>query len=293
MSENAKFCNECGAVANPNAAVVQAPQQTPVPPIQPSIKKKKHTGRWVTLAILLLIVCGVLWFVGTITGNILGIIPIKPKDLGVRYTAADYASAIQKTGIAVTYNGKTGQDLEQYKKTLGNKSLNINDYNWQFTDFQPKSFTLTPAEATALLNEVAPGVFWFKNIQVNVLPDGTMAGSSTVNVAKLKKELLSDVASQIPIPLPDSVNIYSKGNLSIHSNVLTASPQEATIGSIGLPKQYMTPQTAATASPYLQRIYTVIPGLQINDLKANANGTIQFDGVIPQKVTVTDKTTKS
>jgi len=321
LKENTKFCEECGASVNPvtanttepqNAPPVQPaaaytppvqqppqpayapPQQAyaqPVPPIYaaPIVKKKKHIGRWITLAVLLVIVCVVVWIFGSFTGNIFGLIQVKPKDLGVKYTQTDYNSAMSKIGTQITYDGKTGTELEQYKKTNGNKDLNINDYNFVFSDYQPKSFELTPAEATALLNGIAPGLFWFDNVQVNVLPDGTMEGSSTANVAKLKGELFSDVSSQIPIPLPNTLNIYSKGNLSITNNKISATPQDVQLGAVALPSQYMTADSVNTISGYINRIYTVVPGLQINSLKANSNGNIQFDGVIPQQVTVTKK----
>ena len=48
-----------------------------------------------------------------------------------------------------------------------------------------------------------------------------MEGSSTADIERLKTDLYSDVADDAPIPLPDRLNIYSKGQVSITNNQLT------------------------------------------------------------------------
>lgn len=150
-----------------------------------------------------------------------------PEDLGVEYTHEDYVSAQEKTGIQAEYEGLTGEELEAYKqeeKRNGEKK-SIQDYNFEFSGYERKEFTLTNEEATALLNELAPGFWWFDNLQVKVLPDGTMEGSSTADIMRLKSDLYSDVAEDVPIPLPDKLNIYSKGRVSIKNNQLDGDPE--------------------------------------------------------------------
>ena len=298
-----QFCINCGA------SLVQAPpppQQQPVytaPPApqqpvyapppqsyQPAYagmpmkapKKKKHIGRWIALILLLAVVGAVGWFIGTL--SLFG-----PKDLGVDYTMADFNNAMAKTGIKINFNNMSDAELEQFKADLKGKKLNIDDYNWEFTDYQRKTFALSPSEATALLNEIAPNFWWFDNLQVNILPDGTMEGSSTADIKRLKTDLFSDVADQIPIPLPDKVNIYSKGVVSITDNTLTGNPEKFNVGPLPLPDQFMTPDSVDTIASYSERIYTKIPGLEINSLGADADGNFAFDGVIPQSVTITPK----
>lgn len=246
------------------------------------VKKKRHIVRWVLVTILVLLIAAVAWFFASIT-------LFKPKDLGIEYTNADYESALQKTGVTISFNGMSTEELEDFKDNLDGKKLDINNYKWEFSDYEEKNFTLTPSEATALLNEIAPAFWWFDYLQVNILPDGTMEGSSRVDVARLKADLFSDIADKIPIPLPDEANIYSKGAISIKNNVLTATPEVFKVGATSLPEKYMSDESVDTITPYFERIYTVIPGLEIKSLTADASGNFVFDGIIPKTVKVTEK----
>jgi hypothetical protein len=181
----------------------------------------------------------------------------------------------------------TGEELEEYKKNVEKQS--IHDYNFEFSDYERKEFTLTKEEATALLNEIAPGFWWFDNLQVKVLPDGTMEGSSTADIKRLKTDLYSDVAGDVPIPLPDSLNIYSKGRVSVTNNQLSGDPETFYLGAVPLPGSYMDKESVSVMEEYFPRIYTVVPGLEITSLTSNSNGEFVFDGVVPQKVSVTKK----
>lgn len=211
-----------------------------------------------------------------------------PKDLGVEYTKEDYNSALEKTGMVIEYEGQTGEELEDlYKKNVEAKS--INDYNFEFSEYERKEFTLTAAESTALLNEIAPGFWWFDDLQVKVSPDGTMEGSSKADIRKLKEELYSDVAGDVPIPLPNTLNIYSKGKIRVTNNQLSAEPESFNLGPVSLPEKYLEPESVDVMEDYFPRIYTVVPGLEINSLSSNSDGEFVFDGVIPQKVSVTKK----
>ena len=299
VNESSSFCGKCGfsiskdtySQQHQSTAESQSQQPThsdfqpnyvPQPTFYPVKKKKKHIGLWITLALILIIISLVaaVFVISTL---------LKPKDLGVKYTTADYESALTKTGISINFKGMTGSDLEKYKEDFDGEKLNINDYSWEFSDYQQKQFSLTPSEATALLNEIAPSFWWFDDLQVNVLEDGTLEGSSKVDIARLKTDLYSDIADQIPIPLPDKINIYSKGDLSITDNVISADPEIFEVGVVGIPDKYMTDDSVNVMEEYFSRIYTVIPGLQIKSLNSDEDGNILFDGIIPQSVTVKPK----
>jgi len=51
----------------------------------------------------------------------------------------------------------------------------------------------------------------------------------------------------------------------------------------------MEDESVSVMEEYFPRIYTVVPGLEITSLTSNSNGEFVFDGVIPQKVSVTEK----
>ncbi len=210
-----------------------------------------------------------------------------PKDLGVEYTHEDYLSALEKTGMEIEYKGMSGEVLEEYKTDAPKESFQ--DYNFEFSDYERKQFTLTAEESTALLNELAPSFWWFDDLQVKASPDGTMEGSSKVDVKRLKSDLYSDVADDVPIPLPDTLNIYSKGQISVKDNKLNGDPESFKLGAASLPGKYMEEGSVDVMEEYFPRIYTVVPGLEINSLTSNSDGEFVFDGVVPQKVTVTEK----
>ena len=242
-------------------------------------KPKKKKGKWILLGIFLLFISLILWFVGSMFW-------FAPKNLGVKYTMEDYYSALEKTGISISFAGVSGEDLEQLKSEGIKRS--INDYNWEFKDYEAVSFTLTNEEATALLNEIAPGFWWFDRLQVKVAPDGTMEGSSRADIDGLKRDLYNDVAADIPIFLPSSVNIYSKGVIEIKNNSLSGNPESFYVGAAPLPQNLMTSESISVMEEYFPRIYTVVPGLEINSLTSE-DGQFKFDGVIPQTIIVEPK----
>ncbi len=244
------------------------------------ISNKKGNLKYVLLVVGLLVIGSIFWVYASF--SLLG-----PKDLGVRYTHEDYLSAMEKTGMEIEFEGMTGEELEEYKQNAEKKS--IHDYNFEFSDYERKQFTLSAEESTALLNELAPGFWWFDDLQVKVLPDGTMEGSSTADINRLKTDLYSDVADDVPIPLPDTLNIYSKGKIDINNNQLNGDPENFYLGSVPLSDKYLEEESVNTMEEYFPRIYTVVPGLEINSLTSNSNGEFVFDGVIPQKVSVTKK----
>ncbi|HOD93654.1 MAG TPA: zinc ribbon domain-containing protein [Clostridia bacterium] len=290
LTNQDRFCQNCGAQLTsqqqmPPAFNNQAYAQMPMQP------KKKRTGLKVFLVLLLVIALGVtaiIIFKPNINFKLFG-----PKNLGVKYTQADYQSAVAKTGIDINFNGMTVQQLEEFKDDNKNQDLSIADYNWEFSNYEQRTFTLTPSEATALLNEIAPNFFWFEDIQVKVNPDGTMEGSSTLKVDKILDELFYDLKDQIPSEisslLPGNVNIYSSGTVNITNNQLSGNPEVFKVGPVNLPQQYMNDESIDVMNSVFSRIYTVIPGFEIYSLGSDSNGNFVFDGLIPQTVNVTPK----
>ena len=246
-------------------------------------KKKKRIGCFITLGIFLIILGVIFWIVGSVFF-------FKPKDLGVRYTEADYKSAIEKTGISITFDGKTGQTLEQYKKDSKGKKLDIKDYNWDFSDYKRETVTLTAAEASALLDNIAPSFWWFKNVQVKALPNGIMEGSSTLDLSILD-DLIGEKKALIPFDVPKTskIIIYSKGALSIKENKISASPDVFNVGPFQLSNDVLNDENISIMEEEFAKIYTIVPDLKIHSLTADANGNFVFDGTYPHSVNITPK----
>lgn len=296
LEEGSSFCTKCGTDAQEGAKQTVTATQPAPEPVKP--KKKRHIGRWIALAIVLLLGGGAFYVFASMS-----ILP--PKDLGVRYTQKDFNTAMQKTGVhitadlgdGITYDNKeilagsataTGYKDANNASSVKLKDLNINDYNFEFTKYERKTIKMTNVEVSAFFNEVAPGFWWFKNTQVSVKPDGTIVTSSTVDIAKLKRELYSDVASKIPVPLPDKANLYTEGSFSVTNNKISMVPKVMSAGAVTLPDQYKSGTNVQIFSSYLDRLYTVVPKLQVNRAYVE-NGQFIFDGTVPTEVKVTPK----
>jgi len=278
----------------------QQPQYQPQPQYQQTAiaapRKKRHVGLFVLLGVLIVLAGVIIYMLGSFSF-------FKPKNLGVTYTQADFNSVMQKLGMHVTADLGNGEKYDNAPVLSGNlsskptstlksetlkKKLPYSDYKWTFSNYQKKSVTLTEAEVTAFFNEIAPNFWWFDDTQVKVDTDGSILTSSKANIKKIKEELFADVAGEIPIPLPDNVNLYTKGNFSIKNNKIDMAPEEIKAGPVGVPNQYLTGSNLGYFSDYLGRFITVIPGLQIDNAGVKGSGFV-FEGTIPTEISVTPK----
>jgi len=288
INDNSRFCPSCGAPVKVLQAAYAAPAVPPDYGAYAVPKKKKRIGCFVFLFLFLLVIgLGLAWLMGKFT-------LIKPKDLGVRFTEADYASAVQKAGLSVSFDGKTGKELEQYKKANKGKKLAIEDYEWTFSDVRRETLTLTPSEASALLSNIAPSFWWFSNVQVKAYPDGTMEGSSQLDLAGMLKTMLGEDIEieglDIPGFLKTKVNVYSKGKLTVRENEISAEPESFKVGPMDLMNNVLLePEDIREAEDYLSHIYKIVPNLTIHSLTTDAKGQFVFDGTYPHSVSVKPK----
>ncbi len=280
-------------------------------PMQVTLKKKKHVGCFVSLILVVLIGAGIFWAVGSI-----GL--FQPKNIGVNPQKEDFLSVQNKMGTQVTaqirsadlgdslkdvlaaggveknVNGESVIEMdntvmaELFGKNKTITKLKISDYNWEFSDYQLKQFTVTDQEASAFFNNIAPAFWWFNSTQIK-LENGKIITSSQLDIEAVVNAMFSDVAGQIPIPLPGKANLYTEGDISIHNNHISMQPDVFTIGPIPLPDEYKTPEKSELIAGYLDRFITIIPGLEINDIHQDSGGVFNVDAVIPQKVVVTPK----
>ncbi|MDP3386288.1 MAG: hypothetical protein Q8S24_03550 [Eubacteriales bacterium] len=264
------------------------------------MKKKGSKIKGFIFLILILALFGTAFYIYS------GLSLFKPRDLGISYTSADYSRALEKTGMEIIVDGvtvsgqvqialaegRTGDTFTAFVLAAianpGPDKKMIKDYSFEFSDFERKTFILTNQEATAFLNGLAPSFFWFDNIQVKALQNGKVEASSTVDTKKLMTELYSDVADKIPIPLPDRVNIYGITSMSVTNNELSWYPDSFYLGPVPLPERYMDDSTIKAVEPYLQRLYTIVPGFEIISLTTQGNGFF-VDAVFPQRVVVTKR----
>lgn len=297
IPDKVQFCAQCGAKADaagpvdpaytPAPSPAYAPPPTPAytpapsPAYAPPPKKKKKTGCLIAIIILLVILVAVAFFAASLLGL------FGPKNLGVTYTEADYQSALDKIGTDITFDGMRGDDLRSYTQQIkkdGTK-LEIDDYTWEHTDFQEKSFELTPAEATALLNEIAPGFYWFENQQIQIGSDGQVEASGTLLLNKAMNDFYPELKSKVPFDVFPRVNLYAKGGISISENDLSLSAETFRTGPIEGISTTMLNENA----DYFAVLYTSVPGLVIHRLEVTDDGNFAVDALIPQTTVISKK----
>jgi hypothetical protein len=185
-----------------------------------------------------------------------------------------------KIGTQVKFEGKSGAALKTYTDQLkkdGTK-LPIDEYIWKHSDYQEKKFELTSAEATALLNEIAPAFWWFEGQQVRTLPGGKIEASGTLLLEKAIDDLYPEMREEIPIPVFEQVNLYAKGKISIVENKLDLDADEFQTGPI----EGISADTLNENAEVFEALYTSVPGLIIHSLKVNSSGNIEVSALIPQ-----------
>ena len=307
VPDKAQFCAQCGArtdVAGPadpaaapfdpkmqpgaqqpapgyNQAYQQATIQQPAPVAGPRDRKKKKKGCLIAVIVLLIILAAM----GLLAASLLGI--FGPKDLGVTYTEADYQSALDKIGTDITFDGMQGDDLRSFTRQIkkdGTK-LEIDDYTWEHSDFHDKSFELTPAEATALLNEIAPGFYWFEDQQIRIGSDGLVEASGTLLLNQAMDDFYPELKKKVPFDVFPRVNLYAKGGISIIENDLSLSAQTFRTGPIEGISTAMLNENA----DYFAVLYTSVPGLVIHRLEVTGDGNFAVEALIPQTTVISKK----
>jgi hypothetical protein len=337
MPDDARFCTSCGQVADNGGAeavpqsepqsqpepqqqpsVYQQPayQQPPAyqppaqfgqpayvpppgyaqPPVQPPAapRKKRRIGCWIFLVLFLAIIGTGLYFFAQFAW-------LPARDLGIRYTQADFDSAMEKIGLTVDFEGKSADEVTALIKDNRSKRIPLSDYKFTFSDYQERQFELTQKELTAFLNEVAPPFSWFDSIQVKVLEDGRTAGSYRVRFDKIKQELIPDITDQIPAELsrllPNTFNLYMEGSFEIQENdvIVPDKLDKLAVGAVDMQPVInnifgeLTDDQRDGVFDYTERIVSLIPDLVIHSLQVNDEGNYEVSAYMPTHVTVSKK----
>jgi hypothetical protein len=173
-----KFCRNCGLrFDNAMPGGEPSPEGTAARPVR---------RRGCSALLLAACVCIVLFallanFLAQIAPDILKLAGFKPKDLGVKWSEADYLSLVQKCGV-----------LEEAPP----QSADRNAYDIEFSGGQDVDWTLTDSEITAWLNTGRPGWWPFADAQFRIHAGDTIEVSFTLNTPKLMKN--KDVTAYMP-----------------------------------------------------------------------------------------------
>jgi len=249
---------------------------------EPQKTKKHRKWPWIVgiIVIILLIPILVLGYFGFVPGVSAIMGANKAKDLGIHWTAADYASYQQKTGAQFLNFANAPDNPNRPGKKL------------VFADPKQMDVNLTEQEIPATINSV--GWLWMpiKNAQVR-FGDGTVEISGNVN-AQYIPNFVNFIGS---VGYPESeVNqatrwakllgspaIYIKASASVTNDVLTLNVTQAKVGRFSLPMDITSNvltngtgsiKTQATSEGYEAKNVTF------------ANGQMHFVGTTPTTVYV-------
>lgn len=159
------------------------------------------------------------------------------RDLGVRYTSADYKSALSKL---------------EYTKDATPVGESSDLYNYSYGEPNKIDANFTSSEITAFLNSERPDYFAFKKIQVKLNSDNSVEATSTVDVDYLLKEVFNnsfgrdEIAKDIPSlgVLASSVNIYIHFDFTITDNTVEEHINSLSIQGINIPSKYTNANNA-------------------------------------------------
>ena len=183
-------------------------------------------GLAIAIGVLVIVVVLVLGYLGFVPGvsNIFG--SNKPRDLGVTYTAADYASAHARNGTTHTV------------LPAGSVPSII------FSGSHPVNTVYTQAEINALINDRQWSNYPLKNCQLKINPDNTMEFSGTLITDRLKGYEtalnLGDMSAILDYLkyLPGDPAFYAKGTIEVENGqVVNTNITEFKLGNITLTNQ--------------------------------------------------------
>ncbi|MGI6299413.1 MAG: hypothetical protein ACOX1T_09710 [Saccharofermentanales bacterium] len=257
------------------------------------IKIKKRRPSTYVIWSLLLLISALLFYV------YISMVVASPSDLGVTYTQRDYNTALTKAGISVSYPGMDAAEIEEFTTKNKKRKLMLADYELDYSRYTMRNFELTPAEATALMNELLPMFSLFSDIQLDIPANGRFAASSRIHVEKMRQELLPDLIGStqpefLSRLMPRNLNLKIEGPAFSIANNTLLQPEpldEIKLGAVSLrPFIGNTDQEIRNIyTSYIERIYRKVPQLQIRRLRINSRRNFVFSGVIPTRITIREK----
>jgi hypothetical protein len=196
----------------------------------------------------------------------------KPKDLNIKYSVSDIASAQTKSQV-----------LLKEVSTLPVATPLV------FEGKQDVTNNFTSTELTALIAGARWQYYPVSNVQVRANADGSAEISGNLNVSILPSYFSSFGVSSNDVNIAISYlkiqgkpSFYLKGTASVTNNQVMFNPTSAVIGRLPIPQNLI-----ATGAPYLARVaqnrINSIPNLYIRNFSIG-NGTFKFDGTVPASV---------
>ncbi len=200
-----------------------------------------------------------------------------PRDLGVKYTQADYTKTHQEIGTEVIPISAT----TTIKDTL------------QFSGKKESKVSLNSSEVTAYLNADKYVYAPLSNVQIKINPDGTGEASGILNI----KNFITYVSLTTPTAdvqkaiekfhINANPTFYAKGTLVVTNNQVNFNIFSLEIGRILVPQKYVGENIGAL-NDYATKKLNSIPNLQVRSLTLT-DSKVNLDATVPEKVMKVEK----
>lgn len=200
-----------------------------------------------------------------------------PRDLGVKYTQADYTQTHQKIGTEVV----TASTSASVKDSL------------QFSGKKESKVSLNSSEITAYLNADKYVYAPITNVQIKINPDGTGEASGILNIKNFITYVSLTTPTEDVQKAIDKFHInanppfYAKGTLVVTNNQVNFNIQHLEVGRIPVPQNYVTENQGAL-NDYATKKLNSIPNLQVRSLTLT-DGKANLDATVPEKVVKLEK----
>lgn len=264
------------------AAEQPSETETQQEPAKQSSKKRRRGLR------IALIIVAVLLIIPILVAGWLGFVPglssvfgaTKPRDLGVRYTEADYAAFQEKASVTFQDFANAPNNPAQPDKKVVFSGAEQQD-----------NLRLTQEEITAAVNSTNWLWMPIKNAQVR-LSGNTVEVSGNLNVAYLDKFIpfiggvgysQEDVNTAVDWGkrFVNNAPVYIKANASVSNNQLSFQLQEAQVGRFNVPQDIASRVLGTGSSNALKKT----PNLDIQSAQI-VDSAITFSGTHPSTVYV-------
>ncbi len=217
----------------------------------------------------------------TIVFTCLGISKIKnfvfPSDLGVKYDKNDLDSFDEKLDIDFTVPNTPSGDA-QTPEDIMKGEIGV-DYTIKYSDFKEKTLSLTASEATAMLNERMPSLYFFKDSQIKPDENGNIAFFSKCDIRQAVEKLFPEEEFTIPEATPVKIPFGATVNASVNSNILAGKVVSLDPGVISL----LPISEGQEFTADLSEFFIETPEMYISDMHVTSDGMISISGMLPSK----------
>jgi len=237
------------------------------------------------IVIIIVIAVLILGYLGFVPGlsDIMG--TNKPRDLGIKYTQADYDSAGAKNGVKIQVID-SAPDIKTSMVCKGSHQVNA-------------SFTSEELTARININSANWKYFPVKNVQIKINQDGTGEGSGLLLINRLAgfaqatgfADLdIKSVTSKLKF-LRNQVPFYVKLGVTVKDGQAKLDVQKAELGRLGLPQDLAT-KYQSDINYNISRLLSAaaFSGLSVTSADLNG-GKLNFNGKLPDILTTAKEVT--